>query len=330
MGKYSPTQLGDRLGSLVAVCPTGERYGGSAVWKWQCDCGGERLGAATILRNQLRQRGHLGCPRCRSATHPGDRLGSLVAVCPTGERYGGSIVWKWQCDCGGVLLGVGAHLRKQLLRGGRPGCPCCRLGSATHLGDRLGSLVAVCPTGERYGGSIVWKWQCDCGGTLLGVGAHLRKQLQHAGRLGCSNCQPEGSLLGLPTVDLTGRKFGRWTVLRRVDKPGTRCNPLWLCRCECGRKAEVRRLHLIRGNSQECPVCGKANRIRGDGGGKANGIRGDGERLRHARKRAGLTLAEASALVGFSRQRWQQYEMTNRIRPTRLAELLAAIKEAKS
>jgi hypothetical protein len=36
-------------------------------------------------------------------------------------------------------------------------------------------------------------------------------------------------------IDLTGRRFGRWTVLGRANHNDAANKPLWLCRCSCDR-----------------------------------------------------------------------------------------------
>lgn len=41
----------------------------------------------------------------------------------------------------------------------------------------------------------------------------------------------------LRTPDCTGRQFGRWTALRRVENKGRK--PHWECRCECGATCVV-------------------------------------------------------------------------------------------
>lgn len=42
--------------------------------------------------------------------------------------------------------------------------------------------------------------------------------------------------MGKPVRDLTGQKFGRWTAIRRVEKPEgvTQTGAYWLFQCECG------------------------------------------------------------------------------------------------
>jgi len=50
--------------------------------------------------------------------------------------------------------------------------------------------------------------------------------------------------------DITGQKFGRWTVLRRER---TAHGPLgWLCRCDCGSERVLPRSTFTKGKSQSC------------------------------------------------------------------------------
>src|ERR1700694_608341 len=59
--------------------------------------------------------------------------------------------------------------------------------------------------------------------------------------------------------DLKGKKFGRWTALRRS---GTRCGqPMWICRCECGIEKAVFRDNLRLGRSRGCRNCGNSRRL---------------------------------------------------------------------
>lgn len=52
--------------------------------------------------------------------------------------------------------------------------------------------------------------------------------------------------------DITGKRFGYWTVIQR-DKPhpNTR-NSYWICRCDCGEVRAVNRSTLISGRSKSC------------------------------------------------------------------------------
>ena len=63
---------------------------------------------------------------------------------------------------------------------------------------------------------------------------------------------------GRKLVDLTGQRFGRWTVIKRVgsreyDSDGYKTSfPMWLCRCDCGNEGRVIGENLKRGLSRSC------------------------------------------------------------------------------
>lgn len=59
----------------------------------------------------------------------------------------------------------------------------------------------------------------------------------------------------METEDLTGRKFGRLTVIERskdhIGKRGKHL-PMWLCKCECGTKKIVYTGNLKQGSVRSC------------------------------------------------------------------------------
>ncbi len=59
--------------------------------------------------------------------------------------------------------------------------------------------------------------------------------------------------MGKPATDLSGKVFGRWTVIRR-SHTNSRRMVYWLCRCSCEKKAEkaVMVSSLSRGLSKSC------------------------------------------------------------------------------
>lgn len=50
-------------------------------------------------------------------------------------------------------------------------------------------------------------------------------------------------------ADLTGRRFGKWTVIKKT------ANKKWLCRCKCGTKRVKSEFDLERGRSTQCQQC---------------------------------------------------------------------------
>lgn len=55
-------------------------------------------------------------------------------------------------------------------------------------------------------------------------------------------------------LDLTGQRFGRWTVVEKAGRT-ERLKVLWLCRCECGEKVVVRADNLTSKKSSGCRDC---------------------------------------------------------------------------
>jgi hypothetical protein len=53
-------------------------------------------------------------------------------------------------------------------------------------------------------------------------------------------------------IDLTGKNFGRLTVLAFHERRGSRADVYWRCVCVCGNEAVVRAGHLRSGATQSC------------------------------------------------------------------------------
>ncbi|PEM10764.1 AP2 domain-containing protein [Bacillus wiedmannii] len=64
-------------------------------------------------------------------------------------------------------------------------------------------------------------------------------------------------------IDLTGSKFGRLTVIKRVENQGKYVT--WLCECECGNTKAIRGSSITTGNTTSC---GCARIKHGHGGGR--------------------------------------------------------------
>ena len=52
-------------------------------------------------------------------------------------------------------------------------------------------------------------------------------------------------------IDLTGKKFGRLTVIKRARNNSFR-DVLWLCSCSCGNETIVRGVELRKGDTRSC------------------------------------------------------------------------------
>ena len=58
--------------------------------------------------------------------------------------------------------------------------------------------------------------------------------------------------MGRPIIDITGRRFGRLTVLRRAGMNTNAGHALWKCECSCGNVKVVDGQHLRNGHTQSC------------------------------------------------------------------------------
>ena len=51
-------------------------------------------------------------------------------------------------------------------------------------------------------------------------------------------------------IDLTGKKFGRLTVVEQHDRKGKHIR--WTCKCDCGNIVHVMGQHLRSGRTKSC------------------------------------------------------------------------------
>lgn len=63
-------------------------------------------------------------------------------------------------------------------------------------------------------------------------------------------------------IDLTGKVFGRLTVLKlvRTEKRASTTHFYWLCECTCGNKKEVSRRYLNNGSTRSCGCLAKEHK----------------------------------------------------------------------
>lgn len=73
-------------------------------------------------------------------------------------------------------------------------------------GLRFGKLTVISMSG-KIGKKVAWKCKCDCGKETIATGTHLKTG--HTRSCGCIAKETYDEKIR----DLTGQKFGRWTVL---------------------------------------------------------------------------------------------------------------------
>ena len=122
------------------------------------------------------------------------------------------------------------------------------MGIFTDLtGNKYGKLTVV-SLHSRENGKVKWNCLCECGNTTVAAGNNLKNG--HTSSCGCAKHAQAANL-----IDLTGKTFGRLTVLRRGDgrnTSGGNYKATWICKCECGKETEVDGEKLRKGHTTSC------------------------------------------------------------------------------
>jgi hypothetical protein len=156
-----------------------------------------------------------------------------------GKRGG---IWLCECECGWKKKIKGASLRF----GQTSECRQCSIKSQgiDLTGQKKGKWTVLSRVNGR---PKYWNCRCSCGNEAQVLSASL---LSGDSR-GCRRCHHKSL-----TIDMTGRKIGKWTVISQAKKKVSGGSGVfWLCKCECGRKRNVSGRELRDGNSKGCRKC---------------------------------------------------------------------------
>lgn len=123
-------------------------------------------------------------------------------------------------------------------------------------GQRFGRLVVLSLDPIPYrspAGKPVRRWvcRCDCGKELSVLTNALTSKKNGTRSCGCARAETMRKL----GHDLTGRRFGRLTVIQSVDLDSPKPNGLkqgWLCRCDCGEEIVATQKQLELDRLQSC------------------------------------------------------------------------------
>ncbi|CDN42067.1 hypothetical protein BN871_AT_00690 [Paenibacillus sp. P22] len=114
-------------------------------------------------------------------------------------------------------------------------------------GEKHGRLTVI-KEAPRSGYTRRWECMCDCGNPNAVIVTQPNLRNGHTLSCGCFQREMASESNG---VELTGRRFGRWTVLKRAGKSNNR-KIMWLCQCVCGEERPVLSNRLLSGESTSC------------------------------------------------------------------------------
>lgn len=150
------------------------------------------------------------------------------------------------CDNAGPKTGL---CRIHYLRNYRHGSSDNQWSGADDLVGRVfGRWTVLSLIGPDRHQQRVWLCRCECG-TERGVRSHLLL----SGQSKSCGCWRSERSLDLRLGDLSGQRFGRWTVLHREINEHPPGSPVyWVCRCDCGIVRQVVSRSLTGCRSQSC------------------------------------------------------------------------------
>lgn len=169
----------------------------------------------------------------------GQKFNKLTAVEFVEIKRGIGSIWKFQCDCGKIVELPAGRVKY----GTTKSCGCINHSTQPKIditGMNFGKWTVIEKVGKK------WRCRCKCGNESLVSSFDLRNGNSRSCR---SCCVP----------DLTGTRFGRWTVLYRAENRGTEVR--YMCKCDCGTKKSVSAHSLLRGESTSCGCKHKRNLI---------------------------------------------------------------------
>ena len=178
----------------------------------------------------------------------GNRYGKLLVIERAENNKRGNTQWLCKCDCGKTKVALGYDLT----HGRTVSCGCNNIGKPSKkrvdiTGKRYGKLVVESLNEQLSKPTcLIWNCKCDCGNSIVARGGNLK--IGHTKSCGCTQRSEK------PFDDITGNRYGNLVVLGFVRK--TKYSRIWLCRCDCGNKKEIKEGYLKSGT----PSCGCLSR----------------------------------------------------------------------
>lgn len=118
-----------------------------------------------------------------------------------------------------------------------------------QVGDVFHYLTILDPyAGYANDRSRLCKWRCICGKEGISKLGPIARGVVKS----CGICWSRNPYNKTTFNDLTGRRFGRWTVLHLSNNKTSNNKSMWTCQCDCGNIRDIKPDSLISGRSQSC------------------------------------------------------------------------------
>lgn len=174
----------------------------------------------------------------------GQLFGRLTAISYAGDRK-----WNCLCECGASTV----VYTQQLKNGNSKSCGCFRkehlsgLKTKDLVGMKFGRLSVISHCGTTAKNKAKWLCRCDCGKTSRVVGSGLMN-----GTTSSCGCLKAELTRERRFVDLTGRIFGKLSVIEFYGFSEVSRGSIWVCKCSCGKSKTVIGGSLVTGRTISC------------------------------------------------------------------------------
>lgn len=171
-------------------------------------------------------------------------FGCVTVISKTTNRASnGSIIWECYCNkCNSTIFLSTKQLRSQQF------LECSECKKKQELGKKYGELtVESYYPSDKVGHH--WLCRCSCGNTTI-----LMTNVLHSGHTLSCGCLQKKIASSQSLIDLTGKTFGRWTVIQKGITSTTARQAKWLCECSCEKhtRREIAGTELRRGTTLSC------------------------------------------------------------------------------
>ena len=203
----------------------------------KCECGTERSVSKSSLVSGASQ--SCGCAYNPPKILDGQKFGKLTVI-ESISNYNntGKSAYKCICECGNETIVKSSSIYKT------KSCGCSKYDKAySNINKTYGSLTVKdihFKDHATYADCV-----CQCGNKIT-----VRLDQLKSGNTTSCGCNK--------SPDLTGKKFGRLTVVREVESDTKQRK--WLCKCECGNYTILTSHILKSGHTQSCG-CIRSERV---------------------------------------------------------------------
>lgn len=251
--------VGKRFGKLTVLYQAPDHISKNGnkrvVWHCKCDCGNELdVMALNLTRNHTTS---CGCARTDGRKKlqldvTNKKFGHLTGIKKV-ESKNGQTRWQFKCDCGNIIecylsnvtTGKTKSCGKQCGLINHTYANVKKKGNRKNLvGQRFGRLLVVEQLDDKNGWTQ-FKCKCDCGNEKITSGSNLVYGATRS--CGCLHKDIVNKKL---MEDLTGKRFNKLSVIKRVESKYDKAH--WLCKCDCGKETIVSTGGLKSGHTKSC------------------------------------------------------------------------------